>query len=481
MSTVIDALVVELGIDASKFKKGQQEALQGFKNFQESAVGGAKNIEEQSKKSGEALSGIKTQALEMFAAITGTAGLVQFAAQAVHAGGAVGRLSRNLGVSADVISRFQGLAKVFGGSAEGMAQSFASISDALEGWKIGDIRGAVGEFRALSAAGGTMIDINKGVEQTFLDIAKNLKVLHDQNPATGGYWQRRLGLDPGLYDAMIQKGEGFADLLRKMRGLTDEETEAAGRLERRWNTFTKNATRAGQRMVLDLVDGKSKFNPFQNGSDAKDLKMIAGWVDSLFGTKLSETLSPSTTTSPATAAPSRDAIGNTESRGSGGAFTSQAEKEAFVRQSAVKAGIDPDVAMKVARSEGFSQFLGDNGTSGGAFQLHVTPGGRGHAVGDEFKRLTGLDPLNPANEHEGIMFAMEWAKRHGWGDFHGAAHIGLGAYAGIGRGSTTTNSVVVNGPINVVTNATDATGIAKDIGGALRAQSNVAQSNYGQN
>jgi hypothetical protein len=117
----------------------------------------------------------------------------------------------------------------------------------------------------------------------------------------------------------------------------------------------------------------------------------------------------------------------------GGAFGSQQEKEAFIRQSAVKAGINPDVAMAVARSEGFNSFSGDNGTSGGAFQLHVTPGGRGKAVGDQFKSLTGLDPLDPANEHEGIEFAMEWAKRHGWKDFHGAARTGVGDHQGIGE------------------------------------------------
>lgn len=458
---IVDSLVVELGLDPTKFNKGQQQALQSFKQTQDVALKGAKDIEFQSGKTTEAIGGIRSATLGMFAAITGATGLVQFAAQSIHAGAAVGRLSRNIGVSVDVISRFQGLAQVFGGSAEGMASSFTQISDALEGWKIGDVKGIVADFRALGSAGGTIIDINKGVEQTFLDIAKNLKVLHDRDPALGGYWQRRLGLDPGLYDAMIQKNETFAEQLRKIRGLTDEEADAAGRAERQWNKLVQTVTKVGQNFILDQVQ--------KTIDDINDPKTILGMV---FGSKKggsAEATTASTEGAPAGA----------------GAFNSQVEKEAFIRQSAVKAGINPDVAMAVARSEGFSSFLGDNGTSGGAFQLHVTPGGRGHAVGDEFKRLTGLDPLDPKNEHESVMFAMEWAKRHGWGDFHGAANgAHLSAWDGIGGNnhSTTTSSVTVTGPINVYPPpGTDGGAMAGKFVDTLKRQSYAAQANDGQN
>lgn len=454
MANVIDSFVVELGLDPRKFNDGQRQALDQFKKTREGFVGGSKDIEYSAQKSGEAIGGLRTQTLQMFAAVTGATGLVQFATQAIHAGAAVGRLSRNLGVSVQTISRFQGLAEVFGGSAEGISKSFVEITDALEGWKVGDVKPIIAEYRQLGAAGGTMIDINKGVDQTINDIAANMKKLHDQNPATGGYWQRRLGVDPGLYDAMIQKGQSFNSLLKETRTLTDEEAEAAGRAERQWNKLVQTVTKSGQNFILDQIQ--------KTIDDINDPKTILGMV---FG--------PSTAKAAASSAPT-----------GAGPFTSQADKESFIRDSAVKAGIDPNVAMAVAKSEGFNRFSGDNETSFGAFQLHVTPGGRGNAVGDQFKQLTGLDPSDKGNERETIMFALEWAKRHGWGDFHGAANSHIGTWAGIaGPGGTTstTNSVVINGPINVVTQAKDAAGIAQDIGGAIKKQSFAAQANYGQN
>jgi hypothetical protein len=174
-----------------------------------------------------------------------------------------------------------------------------------------------------------------------------------------------------------------------------------------------------------------------------------------------------------------------------GAFTSQAEKEAFIRESAAKAGINPDVAMAVARSEGFNNFRSTipGEESFGAFQLHLTPGGRGRAVGDQFKELTGLDPSDPKNERETIMFAMEWAKRHGWHDFHGAANgahlsnwqgIGGSKFANLsGGGSTSTQTFNFTGPISVngVANVDDFRNKLRDVG--LKRQAEANQSSVG--
>lgn len=95
-------------------------------------------------------------------------------------------------------------------------------------------------------------------------------------------------------------------------------------------------------------------------------------------------------------------------------------------QAAQAYGIDPNTAVAVAQSEGLTDFTGDEGTSGGAFQLHV-----GGGMGDEFRRDTGLDPLNPANERQGIWYAMKRASQEGWGAFHGAARTGIDQWQGI--------------------------------------------------
>jgi hypothetical protein len=101
--------------------------------------------------------------------------------------------------------------------------------------------------------------------------------------------------------------------------------------------------------------------------------------------------------------------------------------EGYIRQTAAKYGIDPDVAMRVAQSEGLGSFLGDHGKSGGAFQLYT-----GGGLGNEFQKETGLNPLDPKNEKATIDYALKHAAKSGWGPWHGAARVGIGRQQGIG-------------------------------------------------
>jgi hypothetical protein len=454
---IIDSLVVTLGLDPSQFTKGQREALDAFKRTKEEAVRGAKDVEYQAGRTGDALGGIKTQTLQMFSAFTGAAGLLQFATQAIHAGAAAGRLSRNLGVSVDVISRFQGLASVFGGSAEGMAQSFAQMSDALQGWKIGDVKAIVADFRALGSAGGTVMDINKGIEQTFLDLAQNLRALHDKDPASGGYWQRRLGIDPGLYDAMIQKNETFAEQLRKIRGLTDDEAEAAGRAERQWNNLLQTATKAGQNFILDQVQ--------KTIDDINDPQTILGMV---FGPKKGAPAS-------LTATAYRNSIASIESAGSGGYAAvgpvTKSGDRAYGRYQIMGNNIGEWSQAALGKKLSIVEFMASPAAQDAVFD---------HRFGQYVKQFG-----NPQDAASAWFTGRPLSGGAGMHDMLGTSGVGYAARftAGLGGSSSSTStSISVSGPItiNAGPNA-DGAAIASKFMQTLKNQSFAAQANSGQN
>jgi hypothetical protein len=104
-------------------------------------------------------------------------------------------------------------------------------------------------------------------------------------------------------------------------------------------------------------------------------------------------------------------------------------KAAHIRETAKKYGVDPEIALKVAKSEGLRDFFGDGGKSGGAFQLYT-----GGGLGNKFKKETGLDPLDPKNEDATIDYALREASKGGWGPWYGAAKVGVGKWDGIGGG-----------------------------------------------
>jgi hypothetical protein len=116
----------------------------------------------------------------------------------------------------------------------------------------------------------------------------------------------------------------------------------------------------------------------------------------------------------------------------------------YIRSAAGARGIDPNIALRVAVSEGLRKYIGDAGSSFGPFQLHyggIAPGGnRVAGLGDEFTRRTGLDARDPSTVRQQIDFALDWARAHGWNAFHGAARVGIGPREGIGAVGVNDNS-----------------------------------------
>jgi hypothetical protein len=117
----------------------------------------------------------------------------------------------------------------------------------------------------------------------------------------------------------------------------------------------------------------------------------------------------------------------------------------YIRQAAAARGIDPNIALKVALSEGGvtnptrqSDFVknGVREPSYGPFQLLIGGPGTGFGTGLGNKALAaGIDPRKPENAQAAIDFALDQAKSGGWGPWYGAARAGIGNREGIGAPS----------------------------------------------
>lgn len=138
--------------------------------------------------------------------------------------------------------------------------------------------------------------------------------------------------------------------------------------------------------------------------------------------------------------------------------------EAYIRQAATARGIDPDIAVRVAKSEGgvkdaaLQSYAKKNGVrepSYGPFQLLVGGGKTGFptGLGNAFIEATGLDPSDPANVYAGIDFALDNAKNSGWGAWYGAKNSGIGKWAGIGEKGSTATAFAPSRPENGAVNA----------------------------
>lgn len=116
--------------------------------------------------------------------------------------------------------------------------------------------------------------------------------------------------------------------------------------------------------------------------------------------------------------------------------------EDYIRRAAAARGIDPDIAVRVARSEGGlkdptrQSLVTKNGVqepSYGPFQLLIGGGNTGFPRGMGNDALAaGIDPRDPNQWQKGVDFALDNAARSGWGAWYGAKAAGIGNRQGIG-------------------------------------------------
>src|SRR3990167_10522328 len=118
----------------------------------------------------------------------------------------------------------------------------------------------------------------------------------------------------------------------------------------------------------------------------------------------------------------------------------KAQVESYIRRAATARGIDPDVAVRVARSEGL------NGNPAEGWQSHIVKNGvrepsygpfqlfMGGGLGNMFQKATGLDPRDPDTVYAQIDFALSHAAQNGWGAWYGARKVGIANRQGIGKG-----------------------------------------------
>ena len=109
------------------------------------------------------------------------------------------------------------------------------------------------------------------------------------------------------------------------------------------------------------------------------------------------------------------------------ANASKKEIVEYIKMAAARRGIDPNVAVRVAMSEGLNTYNGDVDSTGkptsfGPFQLHYAGHGGGmgrRGVGNRFTEATGLDARDPSTWRSQVDFALDVAKKEGWSQWHG--------------------------------------------------------------
>ncbi|HCU0059595.1 TPA: lytic transglycosylase domain-containing protein [Klebsiella pneumoniae] len=260
-ATVIDALLVTLGLDTSQFRKGQQEVSDDLKKQRKDAKKTAKEMAEQGKKAASFFSSIKTELLALTGVTVTAGGLISFVKSTTSGLMDLSIQSKALGLSARELDGWSKSAEAAGSSAEKISASLQGFQGAIQGARVGDYSSSIfGGLAQLNALTGQNFDVwgqdASSLAKTSLDA---LRKISDPN------LRRQVGLSLGFDDATLQRNqEGKflpdVDRLTKSSGITDASTKGAKEFTAAWAELNQSLETTKKQFYTFLIPYVRDFN-----------------------------------------------------------------------------------------------------------------------------------------------------------------------------------------------------------------------------
>ncbi len=248
MPTVVDSLIVTLGLDPAGFTAGQKKAAQGWLATKNEARSAGKEIESTAKKSGEFLQQLQGRVLMLAAAFMGGKGVKQFTTDIVQSDAALGRMAVVIGTTTQTLSRWQGIANATGGSAAGVTGGINSLNQSLVNLSLTGESSVIPYLRALQAFAPavnlSLLGAN-GQMRTAVEMLPDLhKAVQGMDAARSTAILSGMGLGQDLINILIQSDTVFNKFMQD---------------QQRWGTVTKEQAAAAQELQYNAAGVTQSF------------------------------------------------------------------------------------------------------------------------------------------------------------------------------------------------------------------------------
>ena len=128
MATIIDSLLVKLGLDSSEFEAKKSKVDKGLKDTGAEAEKTGSKLKKSGKDGADGFENVAKSAAKFLAIIGGTMAVKRFIENQIEANAALDRFAQNLDQSANSISAWSNAAELAGGSAEGLQGTMDMLS-----------------------------------------------------------------------------------------------------------------------------------------------------------------------------------------------------------------------------------------------------------------------------------------------------------------------------------------------------------------
>jgi hypothetical protein len=263
MATIIDALMLTMSLDASGFVKGAKEIQQGHKKLKETIVSESKEAEKASVAAAAGVSKITKEVLGLLAVFTGGKAIKDFITDISKCDAVAGRFARNMGVTTQTLSAWQGVLERNVGTADDPAASFQSMSDSFNEIKTTGNSAMLPFLYRLQGISGVAIRTNAGVVASFMDISAALHNLAKTDPSRAFYLGNQITHNAAMTNLLMQGPAALQkqlDLERKIGILSKEEADAAEKRVAAWADLRRAGERFGDTILTMVTPALVKMN-----------------------------------------------------------------------------------------------------------------------------------------------------------------------------------------------------------------------------
>jgi len=284
MATVIDSLLIELGLDASKYTVGQKKAIDDLRKFDDLNAKSNKASTKGAKEFDLNLGKVRNSLIAIGSAIVGVSGFKEFANQMIFGNAALGRTSAMLGMNARDLDAWGKAAEAFGGDSKGVQASLQNLEGGLAKYALG--QGGEEVVNGLARLG---VQAHDG-KVNLIELGTALKRIKDTMGAqTALTLGSSIGLDQGTLQMLLEGGGALQVLHDKfydLSGVTDQNIKDAQELTKQWAEMRQSGSALAQTLMTALSPAMKSV--MDTATEALQPEFMGGWMATImarFGSK----------------------------------------------------------------------------------------------------------------------------------------------------------------------------------------------------
>lgn len=263
MPSTIDSLTLELDLGGQAKFSQQIDALnQNISKLRDQMGATAKEVESTDSKLANSFSRLKAQALGLLAVVMGGKGIKEYIGYLTTMDAATSRLSRTLGISTTELSAWQNVARLTGGTAEGMTGSIQGITSEMNRFMLTGQSAITGLLRPLGISIFNDAQQLKSATDLMVEIADALDKRKDMTAARKAEYLRMLGFDQSTINLMLRGKDVMVAMIREQKELSNVTGQSAANAEKlatAWNRMLITAENLGRAILNKLSPAFTKF------------------------------------------------------------------------------------------------------------------------------------------------------------------------------------------------------------------------------